>query len=168
MIKLNSSSVPVYKHNYSVLATPAEGLAGRFTRGDKKKFGIIPGVTDKDYYTNSNHVPVYYKCTPKHKAEIEGPYHALTGGGHIFYVEIDGDATHNPEAIMSIVDLMDKYDIGYCSVNLGIGVEFLLGDYLGLYIDPSLRYYFDNGQPKSIRTDQPLMLGFEMGLRVKL
>ena len=106
-----------YRHNYSVLATPAEGLAGRFTRGDKKKFGIIPGVTDKDYYTNSNHVPVYYKCTPKHKAEIEGPYHALTGGGHIFYVEIDGDATHNPEAIMSIVDLMDRYDIGYCSVN---------------------------------------------------
>ena len=106
-----------YKHNYSVLATPAEGLAGRFTRGDKKKFGIIPGITDKDYYTNSNHVPVYFKCTPKHKAEIEGPYHALTGGGHIFYVEIDGDATHNPEAIMSIVDLMDKYDIGYCSVN---------------------------------------------------
>ncbi len=106
-----------YKHNYSVLATPAEGLAGRFTRADKKKFGIIPGVTDKDYYTNSNHVPVYYKCTPKHKAEIEGPYHALTGGGHIFYVEIDGDATHNPEAIMSIVDLMDKYEIGYCSVN---------------------------------------------------
>ncbi len=106
-----------YKHNYSVLATPAEGLAGRFTRGDRKKFGIIPGVTDKDYYTNSNHVPVYYKCTPKHKAEIEGPYHALTGGGHIFYVEIDGDATHNPEAIMSIVDLMDKYDIGYSSVN---------------------------------------------------
>ena len=106
-----------YKHNYSVLATPAEGLAGRFTRGDKKKFGIIPGVTDKDYYTNSNHIPVYYKCTPKHKAEIEGPYHALTGGGHIFYVEIDGDATHNPEAIMNIVDLMDKYEIGYCSVN---------------------------------------------------
>ena len=106
-----------YKHNFSVLATPAEGLAGRFTRGDKKKFGIIPGVTDKDYYTNSNHIPVYYKCTPKHKAEIEGPYHALTGGGHIFYVEIDGDATHNPEAIMNIVDLMDRYDIGYCSVN---------------------------------------------------
>ena len=106
-----------YKHNFSVLATPAEGLAGRFTRGDKKKFGIIPGVTDKDYYTNSNHVPVYFKCTPKHKAEIEGPYHALTGGGHIFYVEIDGDATHNPKAIMSIVDLMDKYEIGYCSVN---------------------------------------------------
>ena len=106
-----------YRHNFSVLATPAEGLAGRFTRGDKKKFGVIPGITDKDYYTNSNHVPVYYKCTPKHKAEVEAPYHNLTRGGHIFYVEIDGDATHNPEAIMTIVDLMDKYDIGYCSVN---------------------------------------------------
>ena len=114
--KVNKFS-ETYRHNFSVLATPAEGLAGRFTRGDKKKFGIIPGVTDKDYYTNSNHVPVYYKCTPKHKAEIEGPYHELTGGGHIFYVKIDGDATHNPEAIMSIVDLMDKYNIGYCSVN---------------------------------------------------
>ena len=106
-----------YQHNFSVLATPAEGLAGRFTKMDKKKFGIIPGVTDKEYYTNSNHVPVYYHCTPKHKAEVEAPYHDLTRGGHIFYVEIDGDATHNPEAIMAIVDLMDKYNMGYGSVN---------------------------------------------------
>ncbi len=106
-----------YQHNYSVLATPAEGLAGRFTRIDKKQFGEIPGVTDKDYYTNSNHVPVYYHCSPRHKAEIEAPYHELTRGGHIFYVEIDGDATHNPAAIMNIVDLMDKYNIGYGSVN---------------------------------------------------
>jgi ribonucleoside-triphosphate reductase len=106
-----------YHHNYSILATPAEGLSGRFTRFDKKKFGIIEGVTDKDYYTNSNHVPVYYKCSARHKAEIEAPYHKLTGGGHIFYVEIDGDATHNPQSIMQIVDLMDKYDIGYGSVN---------------------------------------------------
>ena len=106
-----------YQHNYSVLATPAEGLSGKFTKRDKKTFGILPGVTDKDYYTNSNHVPVYYKCTPEHKARIEAPYHNLTRGGHIFYVEIDGDATHNPEAIMQIVDLMDKYDIGYGSVN---------------------------------------------------
>ena len=106
-----------YQHNYSILATPAEGLSGKFTKNDKEKFGIIEGVTDKEYYTNSNHVPVYYKCTPRHKAEIEGPYHELTRGGHIFYVEMDGDATHNPEAIMKIVDIMDKYNIGYCSVN---------------------------------------------------
>ncbi|MBP5290367.1 MAG: anaerobic ribonucleoside-triphosphate reductase, partial [Paludibacteraceae bacterium] len=106
-----------YEHNYSILATPAEGLAGRFTKQDKKDFGIIPGVTDRDYYTNSNHVPVYYHCSPRHKAEIEAPYHPLTLGGHIFYVEIDGDATQNPQAIMDIVDLMDEYNIGYGSVN---------------------------------------------------
>jgi ribonucleoside-triphosphate reductase len=106
-----------YNHNFSVLATPAEGLAGKFTAKDRKSFGEIPGVTDKAYYTNSNHVPVYYHCSPRHKAEVEAPYHELTRGGHIFYVEIDGDATHNPEAISNIVDLMDQYNIGYGSVN---------------------------------------------------
>ena len=106
-----------YQHNYSVLATPAEGLSGRFTKRDRKTFGVIPGVTDKDYYTNSNHVPVYYHCSPRHKAQIEAPYHEMTRGGHIFYVELDGEATHNPEAIMQIVDLMDKYNMGYGSVN---------------------------------------------------
>lgn len=106
-----------YGHNYSIIATPAEGLSGKFTKADKKKFGEIPGVTDREYYTNSNHVPVYYHCTPQHKAEVEAPYHALTLGGHIFYVEIDGDATHNPEAIKAVVDLMDRYGLGYGSVN---------------------------------------------------
>ena len=106
-----------FGHNYSVLATPAEGLSGRFTKRDRASFGVIPGVTDKDYYTNSNHVPVYYHCSPRHKAQVEAPYHELTRGGHIFYVEIDGDATRNPEAIMQIVDMMDKYNIGYGSVN---------------------------------------------------
>ncbi|HMM02455.1 MULTISPECIES: anaerobic ribonucleoside triphosphate reductase [unclassified Dysgonomonas] len=106
-----------YQHNYSVLATPAEGLAGRFTRRDKKDFGLIEGITDREYYTNSNHVPVYYSCSAHRKAKIEAPYHDLTRGGHIFYVEMDGDATHNPEAIMTVVDMMDKYNIGYASVN---------------------------------------------------
>jgi len=106
-----------YHHNYSVLATPAEGLAGRFTKRDRKEFGIIPGVTDRDYYTNSNHVPVYYKCSARHKAEVEAPYHEITRGGHIFYVEIDGDATHNPQVIMSVVDMMDQLNMGYGSVN---------------------------------------------------
>ena len=106
-----------YHHNYSVLATPAEGLAGRFTKRDRKDFGNIPGVTDRDYYTNSNHVPVYYKCSARHKAEVEAPYHDLTRGGHIFYVEIDGDATHNPQVIMSVVDMMDRLNMGYGSVN---------------------------------------------------
>ncbi|MGM9821243.1 MAG: anaerobic ribonucleoside triphosphate reductase [Muribaculaceae bacterium] len=106
-----------YGHNFSILATPAEGLSGKFTVKDRHSFGIIPGVTDKAYYTNSNHVPVYYHCSPAHKARIEGPYHELTRGGHIFYVEIDGDATHNPQAIHDIVSLMDRNNIGYCSVN---------------------------------------------------
>ncbi len=106
-----------YQHNYSVLATPAEGLSGKFTRKDRAEFGMIEGITDRDYYTNSNHVPVYYKCSARHKAEVEAPYHDLTRGGHIFYVEMDGDATHNPEAIMRIVDMMDHYNIGYGSVN---------------------------------------------------
>jgi ribonucleoside-triphosphate reductase len=106
-----------YQHNYSVLATPAEGLCGHFTRRDKKTFGILPGITDREYYTNSNHVPVYYPCSAHHKARIEAPYHDITRGGHIFYVEIDGDATHNPEAIMTVVDLMDKHNMGYASVN---------------------------------------------------
>ena len=106
-----------YDLNYSILATPAEGLSGRFTKIDKKEFGTIPGVTDKDYYTNSNHVPVWYKCTAEHKAKIEAPYHAITEGGHIFYIELDGDATHNPESIEAVVDLMDKYNMGYGSVN---------------------------------------------------
>ena len=106
-----------YQHNYSVLATPAEGLSGKFTKRDRKEFGLIEGVTDRDYYTNSNHVPVYYKCSALHKAQVEAPYHDLTRGGHIFYVEIDGDATHNPQVIMSVVDMMDRYNMGYGSVN---------------------------------------------------
>ncbi|WP_315564934.1 anaerobic ribonucleoside triphosphate reductase [Hoylesella pleuritidis] len=106
-----------FHHNYSLLATPAEGLSGKFTKIDRKAFGIIEGVTDRDYYTNSNHVPVYYKCSARHKAEIEAPYHEMTRGGHIFYVEIDGDATHNPQVIMNVVDMMDHYNMGYGSVN---------------------------------------------------
>ena len=106
-----------YDLNYSVLATPAEGLSGKFTKKDRKEFGVIEHITDKDYYTNSNHVPVWYHCTIKHKAEVEAPYHALTLGGHIFYVELDGDATHNPEAVMQVVDIIRNNDIGYGSIN---------------------------------------------------
>ena len=106
-----------YYHNFSVLATPAEGLSGKFTKIDRKEFGVLEGITDRDYYTNSNHVPVYYKCSARHKAEVEAPYHEMTRAGHIFYVEIDGDATHNPQVIMNVVDMMDHYNMGYGSVN---------------------------------------------------
>ena len=106
-----------YHHNFSLLATPAEGLSGKFTKVDRKKFGVLEGITDRDYYTNSNHVPVYYKCSARHKAEVEAPYHEMTRAGHIFYVEMDGDATHNPQAIMNVVDMMEHYNMGYGSVN---------------------------------------------------
>jgi len=103
--------------NYSLLATPAEGLSGKFIKKDKEEFGLIENVTDKEYYTNSSHIPVWYKCSAEHKAAIEGPYHEYERGGHIFYVEFDGDATHNIEAIMQTVDLIDKYNIGYGAIN---------------------------------------------------
>lgn len=105
------------QHNYSVLATPAEGLSGKFTKVDQKTYGKIEGVTDRDYYTNSNHVPVYYNCSAKHKAEVECPYHEKTRGGHIFYVEVDGDTTRNPEALMDIVELAIRNNGGYISIN---------------------------------------------------
>ena len=103
--------------NYSLIATPAEGLSGRFVRLDKEKFGIIPGVTDRDYYTNSFHVPVYYPCSAFHKLSIEAPYHALTNGGHISYVEMDGDPLQNLDAFEKIVRFMHDKGIGYGSIN---------------------------------------------------
>lgn len=106
-----------YDLNFSLLATPAEGLSGRFVKKDRKQFGLIPNITDKEYYTNSSHIPVWYKCSIEHKARVEAPYHEYERGGHIFYVELDGDATHNPAVIMQTVDLIDKYNMGYGSVN---------------------------------------------------
>ena len=105
------------KHNYSVIGTPAEGLSGRFTIKDAKDFGKIKGVTDREYYTNSNHVPVWFHCTPTRKAAIEGPYHKMTTGGHIFYVEADSDTTKNPEALESVVRIAISQDCGYISIN---------------------------------------------------
>ena len=106
-----------YNLNYSVLATPAEGLSGKFTKKDRKEFGEIEHITDKKYYTNSNHVPVWYHCSIQHKADVEAPYHPLTLAGHIFYVELDGDATHNEKAVMQVVDIIKKKNIGYGSIN---------------------------------------------------
>ncbi len=106
-----------YNLNFAVVATPAESLAGKFTKIDKEEFGKLPGVTDKEYYTNSNHVPVWYKCSAEHKAKIEAPYHELTRGGHICYIELDGEATKNPENVEKFVNLMDKYNMGYGAVN---------------------------------------------------
>ena len=103
--------------NYSLIATPAEGLSGRFVRIDAKKYGVIPGVTDRDYYTNSFHVPVYYSISAFDKIKIEAPYHAMTNGGHISYVELDGDPTDNLEAFEQVIRCMKEAGIGYGSIN---------------------------------------------------
>ena len=103
--------------NFTCLATPAEGLSGRFVRMDKKLYGEIPGVTDKDYYTNSFHVPVYFPISAARKIELEAPYHALTNAGHISYVEMDGDPTKNLEAFEAIIRHMKECGIGYGSIN---------------------------------------------------
>lgn len=103
--------------NFSLLATPAEGLSGRFLRIDQKKYGKIPGVTDRDYYTNSFHVPVYYNCNAFEKIKIEAPYHALTNAGHISYVELDGDPLQNLSAFEKIIRYMKESGIGYGSIN---------------------------------------------------
>lgn len=106
-----------YHLNFSLIATPAEGLSGRFTRIDKKVYGVIPGVTDRDYYTNSFHIPVYYHITAFKKIQKEAPYHEFTNGGHISYVEVDGDPTNNLEAFEAIVRCMKDSGIGYGSIN---------------------------------------------------
>ncbi|MFR4738551.1 anaerobic ribonucleoside triphosphate reductase, partial [Phocaeicola coprocola] len=103
--------------NYSVLATPAEGLSGRFTRMDRRKYGVIPGVTDRDYYVNSFHVDVKEPITIVEKIKCEAPFHALTRGGHITYVELDGEAQKNVKAIAKIVKVMHDEGIGYGSIN---------------------------------------------------
>lgn len=103
--------------NFSVLATPAEGLSGRFVRMDRERYGVIPGVTDRDYYTNSFHIPVYYPIRAVDKIRLEAPYHALTNGGHISYVEMDGDPVQNVAAFEKVIRCMKEAGIGYGSVN---------------------------------------------------
>ena len=106
-----------YQQNFSLIATPAEGLSGRFVKIDAKNFGIIPGVTDRDYYTNGFHVPVYYSIPAARKIEIEAPYHAMTNAGHITYIELDGDLVKNLDAFEMVVRKMKECGIGYGSIN---------------------------------------------------
>lgn len=106
-----------YQLNFSLIATPAEGLSGRFTSIDRQKYGVIPEVTDREYYTNSFHVPVYYKINAFNKIALEAPYHELTNAGHITYVELDGDPVHNIEAFETIIRSMKEAGIGYGSIN---------------------------------------------------
>ena len=117
MRKRMDDATEKYNMNFSLIATPAEGLSGRFVRIDKKKYGVIPGVTDRDYYTNSFHIPVYYKISAFDKIKLEAPYHALTNGGHISYVELDGDTVNNVQAFEKVIRHMKESGIGYGSIN---------------------------------------------------
>ena len=120
--------------NFSLLATPAEGLSGRFVKLDKKRFGIIEGVTDREYYTNSFHVPVYYQISAAEKIDIEAPYHELTNAGHISYVELDGDTVKNPAAFERIIRYMKEKGIGYGSINHPVDRDPVCG-YTGIIND---------------------------------
>ncbi|SCL85968.1 anaerobic ribonucleoside triphosphate reductase [Sporanaerobacter sp. PP17-6a] len=123
-----------YKMNFSLLATPAEGTAGRFVKMDKEIFGSIEGITDREYYTNSFHVPVYYETTAFHKIKTEAPYHSLTNGGHITYVELDGDPTQNLEAFEKIIRVMKESGVGYGSINHPVDRDPVCG-YTGIIGD---------------------------------
>ncbi len=120
--------------NFTLLATPAEGLSGRFLRMDKKRYGKIAGVTDRDFYTNSFHIPVYYPLGTYDKIQREAPYHALTPAGHITYVELDGDAAQNPEAFMAVVRCMHDAGVGYGSINHPVDRDPVCG-YVGIIHD---------------------------------
>jgi ribonucleoside-triphosphate reductase len=142
--------------NFTLLATPAEGLAGRFVRIDRRKYGSIEGVTDRDYYTNGFHVPVYYPMSAFEKIRIEAPYHALTNAGHITYVELDGDPSNNLSAFESVVRAMKESGVGYGSVNHPVDRDPVCG-YNGI---------IDDVCPGCGRREEDGDLGFERIRRI--
>ena len=123
-----------YNLNFTCLATPAEGLSGRFVNIDKVIYGKIKGVTDRDYYTNSFHVPVYYNISIINKIKKEAPYHALTNAGHISYIELDGDTTKNLDAFEKIVRIMKENNMGYAAINHPVDRDPVCG-YVGIIGD---------------------------------
>ena len=148
MRKRMDEATEKYGLNFSLIATPAEGLSGRFVRMDAKKFGKIPGITDREYYTNSFHVPVYYDISAWDKIKIEAPYHNLTNGGHISYIELDGDPSDNLEAFEQVVRCMKESGIGYGSINHPVDRDPVCG-YTGIINDvcPQCGRKEGDGQP---------------------
>ena len=135
--------------NYSVIGTPAEGLSGRFVAIDKKIYGEIPGVTDKEYYTNSSHVPVSFPITAYKKVEIEAPYHEIENGGHILYIELDGDPTKNINAIIKLVKYMHDKGAGYMAINHPVDRDPICG-YVGIINDVCPRCGRKEGEPMTM------------------
>ena len=142
--------------NYTLLATPAEGLSGRFVRLDRAKYGVIEGVTDRDYYTNSFHIPVYFNINAFEKIKLEAPYHALTNAGHISYIELDGDPTKNLDAFEQVVRCMKESGVGYGSINHPVDRDPCCG-YTGI---------IDNECPHCGRTEDDGDVGFERIRRI--
>ena len=142
--------------NWSVIATPAEGLSGRFVRIDREKYGNIPGVTDRDYYTNGFHIPVYYPINAFEKIRLEAPYHELTNGGHISYIELDGDPLKNLDAFEKVVRCMKENGIGYGSINHPVDRDPCCG-YTGI---------IDNECPQCHRKEGEGDVGFERIRRI--
>ena len=134
------------KLNFTLIATPAEGLSGRFVRLDRQRFGVVPGVTDREYYTNSFHVPVYYPIKAFRKIDIEAPYHAFTNAGHITYVELDGDPTKNLQAFETIICYMHDKGVGYGSINHPVDRDPVCG-YVGIINDVCPRCGRHEGEP---------------------
>ena len=143
--------------NFSLIATPAEGLSGRFVRMDRKKYGEIPGVTDRDYYTNSFHVPVYYEINAFEKIRLEAPYHALTNGGHISYIELDGDPLKNLDAFEAVVRCMKESGVGYGSINHPVDRDPVCG-YTGIIDEVCPRCGRRDGEGVSLEKLQKLGL----------
>lgn len=152
--------------NFSLLATPAEGLAGRFVRMDKKRYGIIPGVTDKEYYVNSNHIPPAYDISAYDKIKLEAPYHELCNAGHICYVELDGDTAKNVEAFETVVRCMHDNNVGYGSINHPVDRDPVCG-YVGVIDDVCPRCGRREGEPISdeklaiLRKNYPYVQAFK-------
>ena len=134
MAKAMDETSKKYNLNFSLIATPAEGLSGRFIKMDKKLFGNLEGITDREYYTNSFHIPVYYPISAYNKIKLEGPYHALTNGGHISYIEMDGDPTKNLSAFEKIIRAMHDNGIGYGAINHPVDRDPICG-YNGIIDD---------------------------------
>lgn len=147
-----------YGLNFTLLATPAEGLSGRFVRIDRRKYGIIEGITDKEYYTNSFHIPVYFPINAYDKIKLEAPYHAFTNAGHISYVELDGDPLKNLDAFESIVRCMKENGVGYGSINHPVDRDPCCG-YTGI---------IDNECPMCHRCDSEAESGFERVNRLEI
>ncbi|MCC8194802.1 MAG: anaerobic ribonucleoside triphosphate reductase, partial [Deltaproteobacteria bacterium] len=143
------------KLNFSLIATPAEGLSGRFVNIDRKRYGVLPGITDREYYTNSFHVPVFYPIQAFKKIQIEAPYHALTNAGHITYVELDGDTSKNIEAFEAVIRYMHDQGVGYGSINHPLDRDPVCG-YVGVINDVCPRCGRRAGEPVSLERMEAL------------